>query len=179
MGLIKFAIEKEAGMFDVAAKAGSKLMGNNILRNAAIGAGAGAVAGAANAGEGNRLSGALKGGALGGAVGGATTMGTNMYKGMKANPVMSMRQAASSEIRGIGHAGRAASTEWKAGREALKPAAPAAQEVKPKRSRAKAASGPLKEQVTTLAPAPVFDPKAGAPSGTATSGWHNPFKQDL
>lgn len=87
MGLIKLAFDKEAGLWDGILKgglaAGKALMGNNTVRNAAIGAGVGAVTGAVNAESGQRMSGALKGGLLGGALGGVSTAGSNIYKNMK------------------------------------------------------------------------------------------------
>ena len=65
MGLIKLAMEKDAGLWDGILKGGlavgKTLMQNNTLRNAAIGAGVGTVTGAVNANHGERLSGALKG----------------------------------------------------------------------------------------------------------------------
>lgn len=77
MGLIKLALEKQSGLWDGLGKglwaAGKQLMGNKVIRNAAIGSAVGAVGGAANAQEGQRLSGAFKGGLLGGAIGGAGT----------------------------------------------------------------------------------------------------------
>lgn len=87
MGLVKLAMEKEAGLWDGILKGGlafgKTLMQNNTIRNAAIGAGVGAVTNAINANPGERLSGALKGGLTGGALGGATTAGSNIYKNMK------------------------------------------------------------------------------------------------
>ena len=87
MGLVKLAMEKEAGLWDGILKgglaAGKTLMGNNTIRNAAIGTGVGAVTNAVNANPGERWSGALKGGLIGGALGGAATAGSNIYKSMK------------------------------------------------------------------------------------------------
>jgi hypothetical protein len=78
-----FEYIKEAGLASGLLAAGSQLLKNNVVRNAAIGAGVGALSGAVNAGEGNRLSGALKGAALGGAVGGIGTGAMNINTAMK------------------------------------------------------------------------------------------------
>ena len=88
MSLVKLAyINKEAGLWDGLGKAlwagGKSLMRNNVIRNAAIGAGTGAAVGAVNAQPGQRMSGALKGGLLGGAIGGVGTFGKNVYQASK------------------------------------------------------------------------------------------------
>ena len=76
MSLIKLA-----GWPSTLLSAGSKLMQNSVVRNAAIGSAAGAAAGTVAAQPGQRLSGALKGGAVGGVLGGGGTYLKGLVQG--------------------------------------------------------------------------------------------------
>jgi len=80
MSLIKLALEKQAGLWDSAAKFGAGLMKNNVIKNTAIGAGTGAAAGFVTAQPGEGLSGALKGAGVGGALGGGATFAKNTFR---------------------------------------------------------------------------------------------------
>ena len=73
MSLIKLSFDW-VGLAGKAVSAGSKLMQNSTIRNAAIGAGTGAVVGAVTAPQGQSLSNAVKGGLIGGATGGLGTL---------------------------------------------------------------------------------------------------------
>jgi hypothetical protein len=99
----EYVMTKEAGpIFSTLLSAGSQLLKNKVVRNAAIGAGVGAVAGAAKAQPGDRLNGALKGAALGGAINGIATGATNVYAAMKANPGMRLGDAIGREVNAVG-----------------------------------------------------------------------------
>jgi hypothetical protein len=87
-----FEYIKEAGLASGLLAAGSQLLRNNVVRNAAIGAGVGAVTGAINAQPGQGLNDALKGAALGGAVGGIGTGAMGVRSALKA-PGMTVGKA--------------------------------------------------------------------------------------
>lgn len=78
MSLIKIAAPWGAFL-----SASKKMLGNKVIRNAAIGGTAGAIGGAINSEDGHRLSGSFKGGLLGAAIGGGSTAGFNISKNIK------------------------------------------------------------------------------------------------
>ena len=153
----KELLEKEAFALGQVLSAGKALLGNPIVRNAAKGAAAGAITGGIAAPEGGTIKGALKGGLIGGALGGLGTVGSGMYKNIKANPAMTVGEAASSQMRSLQVAGRNTKSAWNAAKDVKAPTAPA-----PAAPAPTPAPTPVAPTPAAPAPTPAPTPKAAS-----------------